>query len=407
MKSFIQYLKEETDAEEKGAPLMHLRHLEDDPIHSGHEGVARSAQFLDDVHSHLLGKQTSTHVSTKYDGAPSIVYGIHPKTNKFFVGTKSVFNKNPKINYTDEDIDANHGHAPGLAAKLKEGLQHLPKIMPRKGGVFQGDFMYGKGDVKKEKNKSSFTPNTITYSTPSNGAEGKKITNSKIGMVTHTEYKGKGDLSNMSAGPLSPEKRSEFEHHPDVNHIDPIDKPNPSNYTPDEQRKFEMHREAARKAYGSMKPEAYDAIKGQGTEIEAHINDRIKENAKPSVQGLIDHMTSRHEKEIAKLKTPAVIDRKKQLFSQKLQQAHTNSEHLKKIFDLHNHMQEAKNILTGVMAKNSKFENHINGTPTAPEGAVAVNKKGEMTKFVDRGEFSRSNFAKGKPGQEKKEETDA
>ena len=40
------------------------------------------------------------HVSLKYGGAPAVVWGNHPKTHRFFVGTKSVYNKvKNKINY--------------------------------------------------------------------------------------------------------------------------------------------------------------------------------------------------------------------------------------------------------------------------------------------------------------------
>jgi hypothetical protein len=34
----------------------------------------------------------------------------------------------------------------------------------------------------------------------------------------------------------------------------------------------------------------------------------------------------------------------------------------------------------------------IAGEPTGPEGAVAVDKQGNMSKFVDRAEFSRQNL---------------
>ena len=66
-----------------------------------------------------------------------------------FVASKSAFNKNPKINYTHEDIEKNHGHAPGLVSKLKAALDHLPKVT-KPGKVYQGDFMYHKddGDVR-------------------------------------------------------------------------------------------------------------------------------------------------------------------------------------------------------------------------------------------------------------------
>ena len=47
--------------------------------------------------------------SVKIDGSPAIVWGVNPDNGKFFVGTKSVFNKKtPKINYTVEDICNNH-----------------------------------------------------------------------------------------------------------------------------------------------------------------------------------------------------------------------------------------------------------------------------------------------------------
>jgi hypothetical protein len=83
----------------------------------------------------------------KYDGSPSIVFGHHPKTGKFFVASKSAFNKNPKINYTHKDIEKHHGHAPGLVSKLKTALTHLPKVAP-KHGVYQGDVMHTREDHK-------------------------------------------------------------------------------------------------------------------------------------------------------------------------------------------------------------------------------------------------------------------
>ena len=72
------------------------------------------------------------------------------------------FNKNPKINHTHEDIQKNHGHAPGLVQKLSAALDHAHKIQPN--GIYQADIMHA-GDVKHDKanNRVDFTPNTITY----------------------------------------------------------------------------------------------------------------------------------------------------------------------------------------------------------------------------------------------------
>ena len=48
-------------------------------------------------------------LSVKIDGAPAIVWGTNPANGKFFVGTKSVFNKvKIKICYSNEEIDQNH-----------------------------------------------------------------------------------------------------------------------------------------------------------------------------------------------------------------------------------------------------------------------------------------------------------
>ena len=48
----------------------------------------------------------NAHISLKIDGAPSIVFGTNPENGKFFVGTKSVFNKKKiKICYKVADIE--------------------------------------------------------------------------------------------------------------------------------------------------------------------------------------------------------------------------------------------------------------------------------------------------------------
>ena len=125
--SFKEFLIESLDIEK----LKHLEHAEDHIIHGGHEGVRHASETLSDVVSILEGKprksfNQQTRITTKYDGAPSIVFGTNPENGKFFVASKSAFNKNPKINYTERDIEENHGHAPGLVAKLKEiGRAHV------------------------------------------------------------------------------------------------------------------------------------------------------------------------------------------------------------------------------------------------------------------------------------------
>jgi hypothetical protein len=384
----------EQEAAQQGKSLKHLRHIEDYVIHGGHEGVAAADEHLRGTHDMLLGKKSSLHASTKYDGAPSIVFGQHPETGQFFVASKSAFNKTPKINYTDEDIERNHGHAPGLVEKLKAALHHLPGITPREGGVYQGDLMHTEGDAVSKGGKTSVTPNTLTYSSPSNSPEGRNM-KKKLGVVVHTKYSGRGGLSSMSAKPLDPKTRAKFKEHPDVNNIDPTLEVNPSNYTPEEQKAFLNHMDKAKKIYSSMKPEAMDALAAHGENLEAHVNNMIRTGGTPSTQGYIDHLSSKHLKDLEKVKTEAARQKRMQAHSDVLSHISNNREHFDKALQLHNHLQNAKNVLVNVLNKNNKYQHSVAGEPTGSEGTVVYDKGGNASKLVNRNEFSRLNFLKG------------
>ena len=96
----------------------HLEHPEDSILTLGKEGAVDVIKFL---------KSKRNQISVKYDGAPAVVYGVNPENGRFFVGTKSVFNKKKiKINYTHDDIETNHGHIPNVASILHTCLETLP-----------------------------------------------------------------------------------------------------------------------------------------------------------------------------------------------------------------------------------------------------------------------------------------
>ena len=113
---------------------------------------------------------TESKISLKIDGSPSIVCGTNPESGKFFVGTKSVFNKiKKKINESIEDIERNHPDK-DLQYKLKACFHNLP----RTGKIYQGDFIGFGGD-------DWYKPNTIGYFFP------HKI-NHNIIVAPHTVY---------------------------------------------------------------------------------------------------------------------------------------------------------------------------------------------------------------------------
>src|SRR6056300_772112 len=127
----------------------HLEHIEDIVITDGHEGGRAVVEFFRGLLLTLKGTSSeAVKVSVKWDGAPAVICGINPANGKFFVGTKSVFAKSPKINYTKKDIATNHGTG-DLGEKLLKCLVHLSKLNIQ--GVVQGDMMFTDNDLVRQK----------------------------------------------------------------------------------------------------------------------------------------------------------------------------------------------------------------------------------------------------------------
>jgi hypothetical protein len=121
-------------------------------------------------------------LSVKIDGAPAIVFGTNPANGKFFVGTKSVFNKvKIKINHSHEEIDQNH------QGEVADILHACFDYLPVTESIYQCDFIgFGGSDT--------YTPNTITYHFP-------EVIDQKIIIAPHTCYYAESDLRDAVAMP--------------------------------------------------------------------------------------------------------------------------------------------------------------------------------------------------------------
>ena len=140
----------------------------------------------------------NSNISVKIDGSPAIVWGTNPANNKFFVGTKSVFNKKLiKINHDHREIDQNHTGE--VANILHKCLDNLPVT----DSIFQGDFI-GFGGT------NSFLPNTIRYEFP-------EEVNQEIVIAPHTEYFAEKDLRDAISYPI----QSRLSDTPDVLFVQP------------------------------------------------------------------------------------------------------------------------------------------------------------------------------------------
>lgn len=376
MITFKEFILEEVEDTQK---LSHLEHAEDHVLNSGAAGFEHARRSLVGVHHALLKHNTPVKLTTKYDGAPSLIFGTHPENKKFFVASKSAFNKTPKINYSHADIEKNHGHAPGLVSKLSTALTHLPKVTP-KGRVYQGDIMHTKGDVQSSDTHHSFKPNTIEYSTPKGSVAGKKVEKSQIGVAVHTQYKGKS-LGNMKAsfGP----KTSNFNKHDDVHVMDTQTDVSKANYTPKMRKQFFNH---ISKANDLHQGHDYSHLNNADHQmnVKTYINQTVRKGTSPTLAGLKKHVAAKHEVMKSKVKTDKTRNSIEQKKVAQLTHINNNAEHVGRTLQIHKHVQNAKNVLVKALSSADDYEHKIGGKKTGPEGHVAF-LGGKPTKLVDRG----------------------
>jgi hypothetical protein len=395
MLHFKDFLKEE--AETEGQHLKHIHHAEDRPLLHGHAGFEHAHAALMQAHEHMKAGQKSSNLTMKYDGSPAVVFGTHPKTGKFFVASKSAFNKNPKINYTHADIDKNHGHAPGLAAKLHAALDHLPKIAPKR-GVYQGDLMHSHDDLHEEvlneaaEQKVSFTPNTITYTAHGNTA--KKIKQSKLGIVVHTKYHG-NDIQSMNAH--HDVDHENFKQHKDVFHHGAEHDTAKIQYDQHQQDIFHKHMAAAKNIHDTHGATMYAATarhQGDAGHLATYINHTVRHDEVPYAAGFQKYVQSQYNKAIDKLKTEKSRAAKQSEADEHIAHIEKNKSQYDHLLQMHHHLQQAKNTLVNNLETHEgEYTHHISGKKSKPEGFV-IHHEGQPTKLVNRAEFAKQNLLK-------------
>ena len=333
----------------------HLEHVEDDIINRGSKGGKNALNFLKSIRNMLAGSAgKKVNMSVKWDGAPAIICGINPENGQFFVGTKAVFNVNPKINYTSSDIRRNHSGE--LANKLNIALRELKKL--NISGILQGDFLFSKSDLKTAsidgENMITFTPNTITYAVPVDSDIGKRIKRARMGIVFHTSYSGK-TMKDLKAGPMLDE----------------------------------------------MSKTTSDSL-SVGFRLKTFFNHYIRntQGNMAKVKTLVDMFREYYQSvlqaEIDAKKTDSGKQKYKNILNTNLRFIDRNKQALYFAIASHVTLQNAKNFLVSKLSEIQSI-GHFLRTPngyrvTAPEGFVAVDRVAGAVKLVDRLEFSRANF---------------
>ena len=385
----------------------HLEHLEDDIINRGSKGGDNAINFLKSVRNMLAGSSgKKVNMSVKWDGAPAIICGINPENGQFFVGTKSVFNVTPKINYTSADIRRNHSGE--LANKLNIALRELSKL--RISGILQGDFLFSKSDLKSAtidgENMITFTPNTITYAVPVDSDIGKRILRARMGIVFHTSYSGKTMKSLIAGfGTVSGKSGISSVFLADAAYKDVSGS---AKLTSSELSTFDAR---IRMAEGSllkagpmldeMSKTTSDSL-SVGFRLKTFFNHYIRntQGNMAKVKTLVDMFREYYQSilqaEIDAKKTDSAKQKYRDILNTNLRFIDRNKQALYFAIASHVTLQNAKNFLVSKLSEIQSI-GHFLRTPngykvTAPEGFVAVDKVAGAVKLVDRLEFSRANF---------------
>ena len=399
MYSFKQFITE--------ARNTHLEHLEDEIINNGYEGGLNAVEFLKSLRNMLTGSSKSkVNLSVKWDGAPAVFCGINPENGKFFVGSKSIFNVTPKINYTQADIRKNHEG--GLADKLSVCLKELPKLNIR--GIVQGDLLFTPGDIKsvsiRGENAIAFRPNTITYAVPENTELANKIKRAKLGIIFHTTYTGR-KMSDLKASFGVNVNR--FTKTPSV-FFDDASYKDASGVATFSAAESERYDSLLRMAMGSISKgkrilnllQKQTNMLSVGARLKIFFNDYVRQgqeisNVKRLQADFRKYYASVLDDEMSSKKTEAAKRKYETIKNDGLKFIDRYEDEIYFAIASYVTLQRVKNYLVSKMNQIKSIGTFLqkdNGFQvTNPEGYVAVDRMGNAVKLVDRLEFSTANFS--------------
>ena len=389
----------------------HLEHLEDLIFNQGYQGATSAIDYVESLRKMLAdGTGSTASVTVKWDGSPAVFCGIDPQDGRFFVGTKSIFAKEPKLCKTAKNIQKYYEDKPELAEKLYQALKHLPKL--NIGGIVQGDLMFTEGDVSTAKIKGDdcyvFTPNTITYAVPTNTGIGERIGRAKLGIIFHTSYEGP-DIANLKAS--YGVNTASFTPHKDVWFDDATykDYTGVASLTPQEDSHITKMLFAATQTLEKVGKAKIDTVLGDrqfSKTIKPFVNQQVRKGEQITdpnkfLKDFMLYYTDIHMKDIEALKggidSPAARARLDKI-KEKEQWIADNANTLTGILAVYKRIIEMKMFLINKLSKVDSigtFQKTSDGyRVTSPEGFVALGHDGGAVKLVDRLEFSRTNFMK-------------
>ena len=406
MKTFSDLLQED-----HAGKNLHLEHLEDEIINNGVAGGRAAINFLQSLRDMLAGSaRSSINMTVKWDGAPAIFAGIDPSDGKFFVAKKSVFNVNPKLYKTNQEIDDDLSGT--LNEKFKVALKEFSKLGIK--GVIQGDLMFT-NDISKETIEGvsyyTFQPNTIVYAVPVNSDLGKVMNKANIGVVWHTTYTG-SSLPEMKASfgvDISKLSKPTSVWMDDATYKDVSGR---ATFTQKETDAVTKILSNTGKTFQRINApmlrqflKLQDSLTGVlvGASLKTYNNSKVRageiiKNPKQHAAGYVKWVENSIQKQIDKVKSDKGKEKYTNMQKEYVRDFKKHVNNLTQIITFQNLLVDAKmqivKKLNSVKGLTDTFIRTPNGYKvTNPEGYVAIDRVGgKAVKLVDRMEFSFNNF---------------
>ena len=392
-----------------------MEHIEDEVFNNGVDGARESINFMQSIRDMLSGNaQSKLDLTVKFDGAPAIFVGKDPSDGKFFVGTKGVFNKNPKLIKQLSDI-ALYEYKGQLASKMAIAFTELQKLDIE--NVLQGDMMFTQNDLESTEVDGiqyiTFQPNTIVYAVPARSALAQKILKAKIGIVFHTTYTGTSleemgasfgaDVSGLGNSDSIWYSSAEYE-----------DKSGTVTFTKQETSVITGFLSNAGKAFRKVKTAELNSFLDfqnslpsgvAGIKIKTYLNSLIRKGT--SITGVKDHVSTyvkyvtdyAKTKTIGKVKTEKAKEEKTKQRDQIIGNITQNKSTIQAVMEIYTNITFSKQMIIEKLNTGAKrFPNTFVRTDSGykvvnDEGYVAIDTiKGNAVKLVDRLEFSYNNF---------------
>lgn len=396
----------------------HLEHIEDLMLMFGEQGVKESFGYIDDLVKTFSGDPKNTKkFSTKWDGSPAIFCGLDPADGMFFVAKKGIFNKNPQLFKSMEQIATDK-----IADGLKKVFGYVFKYMKplydtgKLKDVVQGDFLYHEGTRKVVRDVHGedcvmFKPQLISYCIPDHDDLYDAAKECKVCVVIHARY----PVTNAnSVQDLSVNFGFDASHlsNKDLLILTPFTSElgREMIITKGEKTKLIMWRRAAKSLLpkcssflNEMAP-SHDDPWGMAYFLKQYFNAKVREGQKVSsaskfYKEYMNYWEQKYRKKISELKQPPKVAEWKMKMYKGMDFLEENKSQFIAMVGLYNTIQNIKNIFVPKLEKGERFKtyyyNEKDGTYEVgnQEGYVAIRESDKAVKLVQRlGGFSQRNF---------------